>query len=315
MDLDSFLQAKARISSYLSPTPLLKSEKLQKRLNFNGSIYLKLDCEQPTGSFKVRGALNALLQLPLEKNKVVTFSSGNFAQAVAFGADKLSKKATIVMPKDAPKKKVEGTKKFGAEVVFSGERHEDGDAIVQELSEKEGYTILHPFNNYHTIAGQGTVALEILEENNQFPYFFCPVGGGGLLSGSASVLKALKPSITTFAVEPEGANDFYLSFQAKKHIALDKTNTIADGLRAVSVGKLNYPILMSTVDHALTVSDDETINAMRLLWEEHQMVIEPSGAVALAGFLSHCKKIEGDIVILVTGKNVDEDAFKKWLNI
>jgi threonine dehydratase len=315
MQLQDFLQAKDRISPYLKPTPLFKSEKLQKRLDFKGSIYLKLDCEQPTGSFKVRGAFNVLLQLALEQNKVVAFSSGNFAQAVAYGSKELGKKATIVMPKNAPHKKIEGTKQFGADIVFSGERHEDGDAIVKDLAEKEGFTILHPFNNYHTIAGQGTVALEILAENDRFQHFFCPVGGGGLLSGAASVLKAKQPSIKTYGVEPSGANDFYLSFQEKKHIALEKTNTIADGLRAVSVGKLNYPILISTVDQALVISDEDIIHAMGLLWEEHQMVIEPSGAVGLAGFLSLQKNLEGDVVILITGKNVDEDAFKKWLKL
>lgn len=313
MQLPDFLQAKQRILPYLTPTPLLKSEKLQKRLNFNGSIYLKLDSEQPTGSFKVRGAFNVLLQLKPEQNKVVAFSRGNFAQAVAYGAKALGKKAVIVMPKNAPRKKLDGTKNLGAEVIFSDEGQEN--SIVKELAEKEGFTPLHPFNDYRTIAGQGTVALEILEEKGPFEHFFCPVGGGGLLSGSGSVLKASQPTIRTYAVEPEGANDFYLSFQAKKHLALEKTNTIADGLRAISVGNLNYPILMSTVDQALAISDEDIISAMRLLWEEHQMITEPSGATALAGFLSLSKSLEGDVVILVTGKNVDEDAFKKWLNL
>lgn len=313
MQLPDFLQAKQRILPYLTPTPLLKIEKLQKRLNFNGSIYLKLDSEQPTGSFKVRGAFNVLLQLKPEQNKVVAFSRGNFAQAVAYGAKALGKKAVIVMPKNAPRKKLDGTKNLGAEVIFSDEGQEN--SIVKELAEKEGFTPLHPFNDYRTIAGQGTVALEVLEQMDSFHHFFCPVGGGGLLSGAGTVLKASHPAIRTYAVEPEGANDFYLSFHAKKHLALEKTNTIADGLRALSVGNLNYPLLMSTVDQALAISDEDIINAMRLLWEEHQMVTEPSGAAALAGFLSLSKSLEGDVVILVTGKNVDEDSFKKWLGL
>lgn len=314
MSPKDFIQARERISPFLSPTPLIMSETLQKILGYKDPIYLKLESEQPTGSFKVRGAFNALLQLEPSVEKVVAFSSGNFAQAVAYGSLKLKKKATIVMPQNAPRKKIDGTRDLGAEIVFcSGSLHEDGEILVKELVEKEGYYPLHPFNNYQTIAGQGTIALEILETNPHIKHFFSPVGGGGLLSGSATVLKSFNKMITTYSVEPYGAHDFYESFQAKEHIAFKKTNTIADGLRAASVGTLNYPILMSTVDQAVVITQENIIEAMRLLWEHHNLVIEPSGAVALAGFISLHQSVQGEVVILVTGKNVDLELFKKWV--
>lgn len=310
-----FERAKERVSKYLLTSPILRSDKLEKMIGYKFPIYLKLESEQPTGSFKVRGAFNVLLQLPSNIEKVVTFSSGNFAQAVAYGASKLNKKAAIVMPKNAPHKKIEGTQTLGAKILFCEGMHEEGEKIVKELVEQEGYHQLHPFNNYNTIAGQGTAALEILESNPSIKHFFCPVGGGGLLSGCASVLKNKDRSISVYSVEPLGAHDFYESFSAKKHMAFQKINTIADGLRAASVGKLNFPILMSTVDSVLAISEESIIDAMRLLWEQHQLMIEPSGAVALAGFLSVHHKLEGEVVFLVTGKNVDQEAFNKWLGI
>lgn len=310
---NDFTEAKKRISSFLKPTPLIKSDILQKILKVDYPIYLKLESEQPTGSFKVRGAFNALLLLPPSVENVVAFSSGNFAQAVAFGAQKLNKKATIVMPSNAPSKKIEGTKSLGAEIVFCGEKHEDGEIIVKELVEKKGYYPLHPFNHYHTIFGQGTVALEIIEEAPDLKHFFSPVGGGGLLSGAATVLNRYNKLIEIYSVEPVGAEDFHDSFYEKNHLAFDKTNTIADGLRAASVGKLNFPILMKLVNQPLVVAEGKIIDAMRLLFKEHNLVIEPSGAVALAGFLSVHENLTGDAVILVTGKNVDPNSFKQWV--
>lgn len=308
-----FIQARERISPYLRPTHLIKSDILQKILGYGSSIYLKLESEQPTGSFKLRGAFNALIQLEPSIERVAAFSSGNFAEAVAYGCAKLKKRATIVMPQNAPRKKIDGSRNLGAEIIFCGERHEDGEIIVKELVEKEGYSALHPFNNDQTIAGQGTIALEILETKPNIKHFFSPVGGGGLLSGCATVLKAYNRMITVYSVEPLGAHDFYDSFHTKEHIAFEKTNTIADGLRAASVGKLNYPILMSTVDQALAITEESIIEAMRLLWKRHHLVIEPSGAVALAGFLSLHQRLQGEVVILVTGKNVDSESFEKWV--
>ncbi len=212
-----------------------------------------------------------------------------------------------------PRKKIEGTEKYGAKIVFCEGMHEVGEKIVREYVENEGYHQLHPFNNYQTMAGQGTAALEILETNPFIKHFFCPVGGGGLLSGCASVFKAKDRSISIYSVEPFGAHDFHESFQANKHIAFEKINTIADGLRAASVGKLNFPILMSTVDKTLVISEENIMEGMRFLWKDHHLMIEPSGAISLAGFLSLQHTLEGEVVILVTGKNVDSESFHKWV--
>lgn len=312
---EHFIEAKQRLSPHLKNTPVFRLEGLEKTLKYESPIYLKLETEQPTGSFKVRGAFNVLLQLPPSVDKVVTFSMGNFAQAVAYGAGKLEKKAMIVMPKNAPQTKINGTLKLGAEIIFCGEKYEERESIVKELSTNEGYFPLHPYNNYETMIGQGTLAIEVLESNPYLKHFFSPVGGGGLLSGCAPVLKEFNDLITVYSVEPIGAEDFYESFHAKKHIVFEKINTIADGLRATTVGNLNYPILMSTVDEVLAVSEEEIIDAMRLLWKEYHLITEPSGAVALAGFLAVHQQIKGEVVILITGKNVDQESFNQWVGI
>lgn len=311
--LDAFIQASERIAPYLQPTPILQSKELQRLLGYQSPIYLKLESEQPTGSFKVRGAFNALLQLPSSAKQVIAFSRGNFSQAVGYGARELNKKALIVMPKNVPRTKIEGTRSFGAEIIFCSDQGEEGEKIVRELVSKEGYAFLHPYNDYQTIIGQGTIVIELLQTNPEMKHFFAPVGGGGLLSGCGAAIKAHDPSILTYAVEPWGAHDFYASFQAKKHLTFEKIETIADGLRAPSVGTLNYPILMATVNQALTVSEEGIIEAMRLLWTSHHLVTEPSGAVALAGFLSIHRALKGEVVILVTGKNVDKESFEKWV--
>lgn len=315
LSLERCLQAKERISPYLQPSPLMRSEAIEQVLGYKSPIYLKLDCELPTGSFKVRGALNVLLQLKPEVEKVVAFSRGNFAQAVAYGAAKLHKKAIIVMPQNAPRKKIEGTKSLGAQIVLCDETHENANLIVKELADKQGCYILEPFNSYETMAGQSTAATEILAANLKAKHFFCPVGGGGLLSGCAYFFKASKSDMAIYSVEPLGAHDFYQSFHEKRHITFEKTDTIADGLRATSVGPLNYPILMANVDKVLAVSEPRIIEAMRLLWQQHQMVIEPASAVSLAGFLEVCKELEGEVVIMISGKNVDAEAFQKWIGI
>ncbi len=308
---EHFLQARERIKPYLAPTPLFKSEKIQQRLGVSYPIYLKLECEQPTGSFKVRGAFNSLLNC--DSDKVVAFSSGNFAQAVAYGAYKLGKKAILVIPSDAPKIKIEGTRKYNADIVFCGLKHEDGFPLAEKL-EEEGHFLLHPFNNLQIVAGQGTLALELLETNPKLSNFFSPVGGGGLLSGCATCLKQHNPEIKTYAVEPFGAHDFYHSFSTKQHQTFKEINTIADGLRSSSVGSYNFPLLLKNVDQALHVKDEAIIEAMKWLWEDHQLIVEPSGAVALAGFISLHEEIQGETVILITGKNVDIESFNKWIN-
>jgi threonine dehydratase len=305
--------AHARIHPYITRTDLLESQPLKKLLNYEGRIFLKLENQQNTGSFKVRGAFNRLLTLPQEITKVVAFSSGNFAQAVSYACSKIGKKAFIVMPENAPEIKIQGTQKYGATITFCGKNHGTGPELVKKVIAREGCTEVHPYNDYATMAGQGTASIEIMEQCPTVENFFCPVGGGGLLSGCATALKHLNPRIRIFAVEPWGAHDFYESFQTNTKVVFDKIETIADGLRAPTVGTLNYPILKEKVDQAVTVDEKEIISAIRLLWENHGFKIEPSGAVALAGFIKERNSIKGDVVIMVSGQNVDPERFKEWI--
>lgn len=315
LTLTDIVDAKVRITKFLTPSPLLRCVNLEKKLGYEGKIFLKLDCEQPTGSFKVRGAFNNLMQFtPVERKKgVVTRSSGNFAQAVSYAANKLKMSAIIVMPEDAPNTKVEGTKKWGAEVILSGTSHAEGENAVKKLIEDKGLIPVHPYNDYRTMAGQGTAALEILEQCPEIEHFFCPIGGGGLMSGCSVAFKEIDKSIYTHGIEPEGAADYHASRQSGKREVWKKVETIADGLRAPTVGELNYPILNENVDDTDVVSESEIKSAMRDLYDSLELVTEPSGAVAYAGFLKRHKSIKGDVVIFVSGKNVDPEPFKKWI--
>lgn len=309
-------QALLRVHEYLKPTPLLRCEALEKELAFPGKLFLKCEFNQPTGTFKVRGAFNALLQLNPEERKigVITRSSGNFAQAVAFAAHELAIQATIVMPSNAPKTKIEGTKKFNPIVLFSGNKHEEGELVVDQLVQEQGLIPLHPYNNYRTMAGQGTAALEILQELPEVDYFYCPIGGGGLLSGCATAFKETRPTIKMHGVEPEGAGDYYASRKSGKLECWNNINTIADGLRASSVGELNYPILNAYVDEVSVVSDEEIKKAMKWLYEKMEITAEPSGAASLAGFMKTYQNLRGNVVILISGKNVDQDSFHSWIS-
>jgi threonine dehydratase len=316
LTLNDIQEALTRVHHHIKPTELIRCVDLEKELHFQGKIFLKPEYQQPTGSFKVRGAFNVLTQLsPEQRNKgVVTRSSGNFAQAVAFAAHKLQVKATIVMPGNAPKIKIEGTKKYHPTVIMSGNTHAESQQIVDDLVKEQGLTPLHPYNDYRTMAGQGTAALEILQQLSEIDHFYCPIGGGGLMGGCATALKESKRSIKTHGVEPAGAADYYNSRQTGNLMILEKPNTIADGLRAPSVGALNYPILNKYVDDVSTVSDDEIKQAMKWLYKNMQIVTEPSGAAAFAGFLKNNQKISNNVIILVSGKNVDEDSFISWIS-
>lgn len=315
LTLSDIQQAFLQVQKQLSPTPLLRCGALEKELNFNGKIFIKCECDQPTGSFKVRGAFNVLSTLsPQQRERgVVARSSGNFAQAVAFAAEKMHIAATIIMPQNAPKVKLEGTKKFGPTIIIAGNTHEEGDLIVKEQVEKNGLVPIHPYNDYRTMAGQGTAALEILEQQPDINHFFCPIGGGGLMSGCAAALKLTNEAITTHGIEPAGAADYYASRQSGKKERWESINTIADGLRAPSVGKLNYPILNRYVDKVSIVTDEEIKKAMKWIYEKCQIITEPSGVVSLAGFTKEHSQISGNIVILISGKNVDPENFNNWI--
>ena len=317
INLSDVQLAKNTIKDSIKKTALLPiRQDLVSFLGHKGNVYLKCENQQWTNTFKVRGAFNALLNLSEEEKKrgVVTRSSGNFAQAVAFACKKLGIKAKIIVPEGIPKIKLELTQQFGPEILFSGPSNEEGDALVQKIIEKEGMTKLHPYNQKNVIAGQGTIALEIYEELPTLTNFFCPIGGGGLMAGCSTALKALNPKIQIIGVEPEGAADYYRSRQAGKPVPNVHVDTIADGLRASVVGELDWPLLEKNVDRVELVSDEDIKKAMAFLKKNLDIVSEPSGAAASASLLFHKQSLlDGDIVVLLSGANVDPDKFQNWI--
>lgn len=316
--LEDIQRARNTIKDYIKKTPLIPAPNdLSQQLNHRGQIYFKCENFQWTNTFKVRGAFNAMLNLSEKEKKrgVVTRSSGNFAQAVAYAAQKLHIHAKIVVPNNIPKIKLKLTQQYGPEIVLAGTLHEESDEVVMEIVEKEGMTMLHPYNQKNVISGQGTAALEIYEELSSIKNFFCPIGGGGLLSGCSTAFKAFNADIQVIGVEPAGAADYYNSRKAGKLTPLDHVDTIADGLRASAVGDLDWPLLQKNVDRAEIVSEKDIKTAMKYFKEKMDLITEPSGATAFASLLLHKQKlVEGDIVVLISGANVDLEMFTLWLN-
>ena len=298
-----------RLNEVVAPTPVLTSSTLNK---ITGSeCFLKCENFQKTGAFKFRGAFNALSQLSAEqkKNGVITHSSGNHAQALALAAQLLGVEAVIVMPDNAAPVKVAATKSYGAKIVFCGSHPADRQKTVLPLIEKHGYILIHPYNDLKIIAGAGTAAYELVKEVGELDYVFCPVGGGGLISGTAVATKGLLPSSQVIGVEPEKADDAYQSLKAGKIIPVKSPNTIADGLRT-SLGSNTFRIMREKVDQIITVSEEEIVDAMQFVWERMKLVVEPSGAVSLAGVLS--KKVDlrsKRVGIIISGGNIDLTNF------
>ncbi|MFX0012217.1 MAG: threonine/serine dehydratase, partial [Candidatus Hermodarchaeota archaeon] len=300
----------SKFLSYVAKvTPVMTSRTLNS-LTEAKQVYIKCENFQRTGSFKFRGAWNGISHIPVEQRNrgIIAHSSGNFAQAVALTCQILKIKATIVMPENATQSKVAATKGYGAEVIFSETKPGDRESKTSEIIQKHGYALIHPFDNYHVINGAGTTALELMEQVRKIDLFLAPVGGGGLVSGCAIAIKNLNPRTTVIAVEPENANDTYRSFQKGERLPVVNPNTIADGLRT-SVGEKTFPIIQKYVDSVITVSEADIIEAMRFYWERMKLVVEPSGAVALAGLLygnitpSLIK--EKKIGVVLSGGNID----------
>ena len=302
-------EAYKRLKGVVNLTPVMTSSTLD---TITGS-YCFLKCEnfQKTGAFKFRGAYNALSQLSLEQKKkgVITHSSGNHAQALALSAKLLRIRAVVVMPRNASQVKVTATKGYGAEIITCGPHPTDRERAVEPLIEKHGYTLIHPSDDLDIIAGAGTAAYELVKEIGRLDYVFCPVGGGGLLSGTAVATKGLLPSAKVIGVEPENADDAYQSFKAGKIIPVENPDTIADGLRS-SLGSNTFRIIREKVDQIITVSEQEIVGAMQFIWERMKLVVEPSGAVSLAGVLSRQIELESKRVgIIISGGNIDLTDF------
>ncbi len=309
MELSDVRQAYDRIKGYIVKTPIMTSKTIDSMVNCH--VYFKCENFQRVGAFKFRGAFNTVSQLTADERKkgVIAHSSGNHAQALALAAKMLGVKATIVMPKNSPKVKVAATRGYGAEIIFCENSTESRVDVANELVEKHGFTLVHPYNDHRIIAGAGTAALELIEDVGTLDYIFAPVGGGGLLSGTAITTKGLCPESKVIAVEPENADDAYRSFKANKILPSEYPNTIADGLRT-QLGDLTFKVIKKYVDEFVLVSEQEIIDAMRLLWERMKIVVEPSGAVSLAGLLKKSKVLTGSTAgVIISGGNIDLTEF------
>ncbi len=307
--------AARRLQGVVHRTPVLTSRTLDAQTG--AQVFLKCENLQRMGAFKFRGAYNRIVQLdPAQRRAgVVAFSSGNHAQGVALASSLLGIPAVIVMPSDAPRSKVEATQEYGAEIVFYDRHRSHRAEIAQKICEERGATLVPPFDDPQIIAGQGTAALELLEDAPNLNVIVTPVGGGGLLSGTALAARGIDPPIELYGVEPQTGNDFQLSLQRGERVHIDVPHTIADGLQTQSPGELTFEIVRALADGIATVSDDELRAAMRFAFERMKIVIEPSGAAALAGVMSGKFDVRGKRVgVIISGGNVDAERFDALLS-
>ena len=311
--LEAFIKAKEKLSKVLLETHLIYSPIFSKESG--NKVFIKPENLQKTGSFKIRGAYNKISNLTDAEKKrgVIASSAGNHAQGVAYGAKESGIKAVIVMPKSTPLIKVESTKQYGAEVILHGDIYDDAYKKAKELEEKEGYVFVHPFNDEDVLDGQGTIALEILEELPETDIILVPIGGGGLISGIACAAKILKPEIKIIGVEPEGAASAYEAIKENKVVELKEANTIADGTAVKKIGDLNFEYIKKYVDEIITVSDYELMEAFLLLVEKHKIIAENSGILSVAA-TKKIKEKNKKVVSVISGGNIDVLMISSMIN-
>ena len=311
--LEDFVKAKEKLSKVLLETHLIHSPIFSKESG--NVVYIKPENLQKTGSFKIRGAYNKISNLTEEEKKrgVIASSAGNHAQGVAYGARELGIKAVIVMPKSTPLIKVESTKQYGAEVVLYGDVYDDAYKKAKELEEKESYVFVHPFNDKDVLDGQGTIALEILNELPETDIILVPIGGGGLISGIACAAKLIKPDIKVIGVEPEGAASAREAIKENKVVELKEANTIADGTAVKRIGDLNFEYIKKYVDEIITVSDYELMEAFLLLVEKHKIIAENSGILSIAA-TKKLKEKNKKVVSIISGGNIDVLMISSMIN-
>src|SRR5699024_9793577 len=304
--LDDIQQTHREISDHIHHTPVLTSRKVNNRIG--SRVFLKCENFQRAGAFKFRGACNAINKLSESEltNGVATHSSGNHAQAVALSAQMNDIPAYIVMPENAPQVKVDAVRGYGAKITFCKSSLQAREEVLENIVERTGATFIHAYNNTDIITGQGTAALELLEGHPQLDLILAPVGGGGLLSGTAIAASGISPNAKIIGAEPEVANDAYLSLQTGKLQPVQSTNTIADGLRT-SLSKLTFNCIQHHVANIITVYEQEIIEAMRFIWERMNVIIEPSSAVPVAAALYHLQRNYDQIGIIISGGNVGLD--------
>jgi threonine dehydratase len=303
-----------RVRGVAHRTPVLTSRSLDEALG--ARVFFKAECFQRAGAFKFRGAYNALSRLSDEERRrgVLSYSSGNHAQAVALAGRLLEIPRTIVMPADAPAVKLAATRGYGAEVVTYDRRREVREEIGRRIAEERGLVVIPPYDHPHVIAGQGTAALELFEDVGPLDVVLAPCGGGGLVSGTALAALGRSPGCKVVGVEPERADDATRSFRTRTLQTVSNPDTIADGARTPSLGKLTFPLVLEHVSDMQTVSEDEIVRAMRWLWERLKAVVEPTGALAAAAVLERKLPVEGRRVgVILSGGNVDLAAVASLL--
>jgi threonine dehydratase len=302
--------AATRIAGVANRTPVQTSRTLNERIG--AEVFLKCENFQRMGAFKFRGAFNALSKFSPQQRKagVVAFSSGNHAQGIALSAKLLGMPATIVMPHDAPAAKVAATKGYGAQVVIYDRYTEDREAIGRRLADEQGLTLIPPYDHPDVLAGQGTAAKELFEEVGALDYLFVPLGGGGLLSGTALSTRALAPQCVLYGVEPEAGNDGQQSLKRGEIVHIDTPKTIADGAQTQHLGNYTFEIIKRDVNDILTASDADLVEAMKFFATRMKMVVEPTGCLGLAAALNMKDSLKGKRVgVILSGGNIDLERF------
>ncbi len=311
---DDVVAAAERLHGQARRTPVLTSRTVDEALG--ASVFFKCENFQRMGAFKFRGAFNALSRFTPEQRRagVISFSSGNHAQAVALSAKLLDIPATIIMPKDAPAAKVDATRGYGGKVVLYDRYTEDREQIGRELAERHGLTLIPPYDHPDVIAGQGTAAKELFEETGPLDTLFVCLGGGGLLSGSALSTRALSPDCALYGVEPQAGNDGQQSFRSGAIVHIDTPRTIADGAQTQHLGLLTFPIIRRDVDDILTVTDDELVQAMQFFAARMKLVVEPTGCLGFAAARQAKDRLRGKRVgVLISGGNIDLARYAELL--
>ena len=305
-------EAASVIHRFVEPTPLLESETLNNLIC--GRILLKAENFQPTGSFKLRGALNAISKLDEDQltRGVVAYSSGNHAIGVAFAAQCLGTRATLIIPKDIPQKKLERIETFNAEIIFYDRKLDNREEIGEEICQERDLSLIKPYDDKHTICGQGTCGLEAIRQiNTMIDSAIICAGGGGLAAGIGSYLKHVLPNINIYTAEPDGWDDHKISFERKTRVACNNNKPgICDGVLTPIPGELTFAINMQNGVSGLSVSEDIVLKAMQIAFNEFNIKLEPSGAVALACLLDHKEMFQGqNVLVTLSGGNVDEEKF------
>ena len=306
--------AARQIAGVAHKTPVATSRTVDAKTG--ATVFFKCENLQRGGAFKFRGAYNALSRLDADARRrgVVTFSSGNHAQAIALAGQVLDIPRVIVMPTDAPSVKRRATEGYGGEVVQYDREREDREAIGRRLASERGLSLIPPYDHPHIIAGQGTAARELIEEVGALDYLFAPCGGGGLLSGTALAARALAPGCRVIGVEPAAGDDAARSFRTKSLQTVDNPKTVADGARTPSLGTLTLPLVLDNVDDVVTVDDPTLLRTMFYLWERLKLVVEPTGALGAAAALEGTTSIRGARVgVILSGGNVDLTQIAAWL--